>query len=380
MYRRLLVLALAAFAVGTDNFVIAGVLPDMAHDLHVGTETAGQLITAYALAYAVLSPVLAAMTAHWPRRAVLIVGIVVFIAGTAGSALLPWYPAVLAARVVAGAGGGIIVPTSGGVAAIAPPQLRGRALAVVLAGLTAATALGAPIGTAVAAVADWHVTLIAVAVLGVVALGGVVIALPTLPPIPAAGLRARLAPIGDRRVGSVLATTLLAYAGMFLVYAYISVVLDPVTSGDGTTLAVLLLVWGISATVGNLGAGSLVDRYGGYRIAIGAVAIVLVDFTVLHWTSVHLATAIVMLVLWGVAGWGLFVAQQHRAVSAIPEAAPLVIALNSSALYLAVSASSAIGAAVIAAGGTSWLGLVGAVFLLAAFVPALPALQRSPAT
>ena len=371
MYRRLLVLALGAFAVGTDSFVIAGLLPDVSRSLHVSTGAAGQLITAYALAYAVLSPVLAALTASWPRRTVLLTGLAVFVVGTAASALLSSYAAVLAGRALAGAGGGMTVPTAGGIGAgLVPERLRGRALSIVLAGLTAATALGSPLGTAVAAVADWRTTLLGVAGLGLIALAGVAVGMPSGPGVRAAGMRARLAPVRDRRVAAILATSLLAYAGLFSAYSYIAVVLHPVTGGDGTTLAVLLLAWGLAATAGNLAAGNLSDRFGGHRTAVIALLVVTADFVVLPWGVRHLATAVIVLVVWGVAGWGLLVAQQHRLVGAAPAAAPLVIALNSTATYAAVSASGAIGAAVIATAGAGWLGPVAVVFLLAALAMA----------
>jgi predicted MFS family arabinose efflux permease len=380
MYRRLLVLSLAAFAVGTDSFVIAGVLPDVSASLHVGTAAAGQLITAYALAYALLSPVMAAATAHWPRRTVLLVGLAVFIAGTAGSAVLPAYAAVLAARAVAGLGGAMIVPVSGGVAAgLVPAEQRGKALAVVLAGLTAATALGAPLGTALAAVSSWRITMLGVAALGLLAAAGVATLLPPVPTPPAVGLRARVAPVRNPRISATLATTLLAYAGLFTVYSYIAVVFHHATGGNGRTLATLLLVWGLAATAGNLGAGHLVDRLGSRRVIPVALVLAVLDFATLHWTARTLPTALVALVVWGIAGWGLLVAQQHRLVATAPGAAPILIGLNSSALYLAVSAAGLIGAAIINALGAGWLGLVGAAFLAAALLAAVLPVRSGPA-
>lgn len=383
MYRRLLVLSLAAFAVGTDSFVIAGVLPEVSASLHVGTAAAGQLITAYALSYALLSPVMAAATARWPRRAVLLAGLALFIAGTAGSALLPAYSAVLAARAIAGLGGAMIVPVSGGVAAgLVPAAQRGRALAVVLAGLTAATALGAPLGTALAALNSWRITLLGVAALGLLAAVGVATLLPQVPTPPAVGLRARLAPVRNPRVSATLTTTLLAYAGLFTVYSYIALVLHHATGGNGRTLAALLLVWGLAATAGNLGAGHLVDRLGSHRVIPAALALAVLDFATLRWTSVTLPGAVAALLVWGLAGWGLLVAQQHRLVATAPEAAPVLIGLNSSALYLAVSASGLIGAAIINALGAGWLGPVGAGFLAAALLatarPTRPARPGRP--
>jgi DHA1 family inner membrane transport protein len=137
-------------------------------------------------------------------------------------------------------------------------------------------------------------------------------------------------------------------------------------------------VWGVSATVGNLGAGHLADRFGSHRIALIAIGLVIVDFVFLHWSSAHLATAVIALIVWGIAGWGLLVAQQHRLVTTVPHAAPLVIALNSSSTYVAVSASGAIGAAVISSAGAPWLGAAGVVFLLAALGTAIPSFRRAP--
>lgn len=381
MYRRLLVLALGAFATGTDSFVIAGVLPEVSTTLHVSPSAAGQLITSYALAYALLSPVMAAATAHWPRRLVLLTGLAVFIAGTAASALLPWYVLVLIARAVAGLGGAMIVPTSGGIAAaLAAPEQRGRALAVVLAGLSAATALGAPLGTAIAAIANWRTTMLGVAGLGMISLIGVAALLPPVPTPPPLDLRSRLAPVRDRRVALTLATTLLAYAGLFSVYSYIALVFAHATGGNGGTLAALLLVWGVAATLGNLAAGQLADRFGNRRVIIGALVVVTADFAALRWTSATLPTAVAALLVWGVAGWGLLVAQQHRLVATAPASAPVLIGLNSSAVYIAVSASGIIGAGVVAATSAGWLGPVGAAFLVAALaVTAISFRNRTPA-
>ncbi len=145
---------------------------------------------------------MAAATAHWSRRTVLVTGLAVFAAGTAGSALLPSYAAVVASRAVAGLGGAMIVPTAGGVGVLlVPAAQRGRALAVVLAGLTAATVFGSPLGTAMAAGTSWRVTLLAVPGLGLVALLGVAALLPPVPTPPPVGLRTRGRLAGPGRRG-----------------------------------------------------------------------------------------------------------------------------------------------------------------------------------
>lgn len=368
MYRALIVLATAVFAIGTDSFVIAGILPGIADSLDVSTSAAGQLITAYALAYAVFSPVMAAATARWPRRRVLLAGLTVFTLGNLATALLPDYGLVLAARVVSGLGGAMVTPAATATgASLAPAAKRGTAIAIVTTGLSAATALGAPIGTALGSLAgDWRITMTLVVGLGVLSMIGVAVLLPPVATPPAVSLRRRLAPLGDARVALTLLTALLLFTGLYTVYSYISLSFDRATGGNGSTLAALLFVWGVSATAGTLGTGRLLDRYGNRRVLTVAAAVSAVDFALLPLTSRHLATAAVALVLWGTCGWAAVPATTHRLIGVMPEAAPLLTGLSGATVYIGVSLASAVGAVGVTLVGAHSLGVVGAVFIAAA--------------
>jgi predicted MFS family arabinose efflux permease len=369
VYRRLCVLATCTFAVGVDSFVIAGILPRIAASTGVGLATAGQLVTAYALAYAVLTPVMATLTASWDRRRVLVTGLAIFVVGNAAPVVLPWFGPLLAGRVVAGLGGAMVTPVAlATAAAIAPERQRGRALSVVMAGLSAATALGAPAGTVIAAAGGWRLTLGFVAVLGVVGAVGVAVSMPATAPPPRLGLLERLAPVADRRVALTLATALCAFAGLYTVYTYVGAVFDRATGGSGATLAVLLAVWGLAATAGNLVAGALTDRYGPRRVIAACVLVAAANFAVLPWTGRHVATALVVMAVWGASGWGIVVPNVHRLLGIAPERAPLLNALHSTAVYVAASASGVIGAAVLALFGARALGPFGAVLLVAGLV------------
>ena len=348
MKNRLLVLTLGTFAIGTDSYVVAGILPHVARSFAVGVAAAGQLVTVYSLAYAVLTPIMATLTAHWPRRRVLIGGLSVFVAGNILTGTLRTFGLALAARGVAGLGAAMFSPAASATAvALVAPERRGRALAIVIAGLSGATALGAPIGTLVGSFGDWRMTMWFVAGLGTLASVGVLALLPDAPAAPALRLRARLAPLGDARVAATLATTLLVMFGVFLVYTYISVVFDRATRGDGAHLAALISVWGIAATIGNLAAGHLTDRFGDRRIVNLAILIVAVDFALMPWSSTSLGAAVLALAVWGFCGWGLVVSQQHRLIGIAPALAPILLALNAAAIYLAVSASGAVGGLVM---------------------------------
>jgi multidrug resistance protein len=210
------------FAIGTDSFVVAGVLGQVSASLGVSVALAGQMVTLYALSYAVLSPVIAAAAAHWPRKRLLLTGLAVFVLGNVVTALSPSIELVLASRLLAGLGAAMFSPTATAAgASLVPPEQRGRALAIVIAGLSSATALGAPLGTFIGGWLDWRATMWFVAAVGTLAAAGVAWRLPDIPNPPAVRLARRLAPLRDARVLLTLLTTWLVYAGLFLVYTYI---------------------------------------------------------------------------------------------------------------------------------------------------------------
>jgi predicted MFS family arabinose efflux permease len=341
----LLVLALATFAIGTDAFVVAGILPAVARSFDVSIAAAGQLVTAYSLAYAVLTPVMAALTAHWPRRRVLLAGLTVFVAGNILTATQTMFGLALFGRAVAGLGAAMVTPTAGATAAaLVAPERRGLALAIVFAGLSAATALGAPIGTLVGSAGDWRLTIWFVAGLGVFAAMGILFLLPAVPPSPSLPLSERLAPLHDARVAATLATTYFVMFAAFLIYTYMSAVFHGATGGDGARLAALMSIFGMAGTIGNLASGSLADRLGSRLVINLAIALLALDFALMPWAGARFAGAAATVTLWGACGWGFLVAQQHRLVGIAPALSPILLGLNASATYLAISASGAAGA------------------------------------
>jgi len=374
MERRLIVLAAGMFALGTDSFVIAGILPEVAKSLEVSISLAGQMVTLYALSYALLSPVIAALAAHWPRKTLLLAGLLVFVAGNLITAIAPTIEWALASRLVAGLGAAMYSPTATATgASLVPPEKRASALAIVIAGLSSATALGSPIGTFIGGLASWRATMWFVTIVGLVAALAVYLLLPRIAPLPAISLRQRLAPLKDQRVALTLLTTLVAYAGLFTVYTYVGVALGGVTENRPGVLAGLLLLWGVAATAGNLVAGSLTDRFGSRMIINASLAVAALNFVLMPWLATQLWGAAVAMALWGLCGWGLLVPQQHRLIGLTPAAAPLLLGLNSAALYVGVSSSGLIGGVGITVLAGAQLGYVGAAFLAAALFIALHA-------
>jgi MFS transporter, DHA1 family, inner membrane transport protein len=360
MDRRLIPLVAAAFAVGTDAFVITGLLPAISADLDVGTAAAGQLITVYALTYALAAPVLGALTAALDRRTVLLVALAVFIAGNAAMALAGDYGFAIAARIVTGLGAALITPQASAIAAsIAPPEQRGRFLAVVMGGLTAATALGVPLGSLLGAL-DWHLTLWAVAVLGVLAAAGITALLPPLQ-APAAGLAARLAPLRDKAVLGIVTTTGLVLASGYALYTYFGAAAETATGGSQALLTLILLAQGIGAVIGNHLAGRLTDRFGAERLMLTVQAVMIALLALSPLAFANLATGAVTAFAFGIVGWMAIVPQQHRLISRHPDSAIVLIGLNSSALYAGIALGGLIGGVSLNWVPTTALGPVGAV-------------------
>ncbi|WP_158890464.1 MFS transporter [Amycolatopsis anabasis] len=355
------VLGFGTFAVGTDEFVLAGVLPQLGDSLGVSVATAGQVVTVFALTCALLAPVLAMLTAGWSRRRVLLLAVLVYLAGNVATALAPSFAFVLIAQLVAAAGAGLYVPTASvTAAALVPEDRRGRAIAVVTTGFTAATALGAPIGTLLGGLLGWRATMWFVAGLAVLGLLGVLALVPAVSAPAPEGLRPRLAPLGDRRVLAVLATTLAGFTAVYLPYVYISAVFEPATGGGGDRLAVLIFTLGVIGTAGNFAAGSLADRIGARRVvavALGWLAAVLV---VLPLTTGGFGTSVAIIVAYGVAAFAITTPQQHRLITLRPESASVLVSLNAAVLYLAISLAGMLGGAGIGLVGANRLSLVAA--------------------
>src|SRR6201992_966896 len=209
MDRRLLVLSIGMFALGTDSFVVAGVLPEIARHFDVGIGAAGQMTTIYSVTFALLSPTIAAIAAGVSRKTMLIAGAAVFVLANLATAISPTFTIALLTRALAGVGAAMFSPTATGSAAmLVPAERRGYALSIVVAGLTLSTALGSPTGAVIGGLGDWRWTMVFVAALAAGSLLGVLTLLSEVPLPPAISLRKRVAPLTDPRVGLTLATTL----------------------------------------------------------------------------------------------------------------------------------------------------------------------------
>ncbi|MFJ2826329.1 MFS transporter [Streptomyces sp. NPDC087263] len=347
----LLALAVGAFGIGTTEFVMMGLLPDVAGDLHISIPTAGHLVSAYALGVVIGAPLLAAATARMSRRKVLIALMLLFVAGNALSALAPDYNWLLAARFLSGLphgaffGVGAVVATS-----LVAPERKARSVSLMFLGLTVANIVGVPVATLMGQQLGWRSTFLGVSVIGLLA----VVSLAFLVPhdgthAPAAGLRGELAALRSLPVWLALGTTVAGFGALFAAYSYITPMLTDAAGYADSSVTLLLALFGVGATAGNLLGGRLADRsmrgtlFGG----LVSLAVVLALFPVLMGAAWSAPLAVVLL------GTAAFVTSTPLLMMVMEKAssAPsLASSANQAAFNLANAGGAWIGGLVLAAG------------------------------
>ena len=361
------VLALGLFVVGTNAFVIAGLLPEIATTLHTSAAAVSVSITTYSLVVAVAAPAISILLPRVPRSALMAAGLAVFAVGTAVAAVAPDLGWFVAGRTFSGIGGAALVPTATAAAAsLAAPEKRGRALALVGAGFTLATAVGSPLGTALGGVAGWRFALWCVVGLGVVLAALIPVLVRRVPLAPPASLARRLAALSDGRVLALLATTVFMIAGFNIVYIFSAAVTRASTGGAGPLRAALLLAYGVAGVVGNIVAGPLTDRFGSRRVATAALIGQVAALIVLPFVEASFAASAVVFAFWGITAFAMAIPVQHRLVHLDPQSSALVLSWYSTAMYVGIAIAPPIGTAALAVGGAEAVPLAGAVVTVAA--------------
>lgn len=365
----LLALALASFGIGTTEFVIMGLLPDVAADLGVTIPTAGLLVTGYALSVAFGSPFLAVATAKMDRRKALLVLAGVFILGNILCALAPNYWLLMGARIVTALCHGAFFGLGSVVAAaLVPPQKKAQAIAMMFAGLTVANILGVPFGTGLGHALGWRTTFWAVAVIGAAAALALAAWLPRAIPVPPMRLAQEARSLGSTQVILAMAISVLASASLFSVFTYIAPILLNVTQLSPHAVTLMLLLFGAGLTLGNFIGG----RLGDWRLmptVIGVFTLLGPTVALFAFTSAWAWAAAVTIFVWGVLAFALVPPLQMRVVIEASRAPNLASTLNQGAFNLGNATGAWIGEVVLTAGlpyaQLPWIGTALAVGALA---------------
>ncbi|TDQ04260.1 DHA1 family chloramphenicol resistance protein-like MFS transporter [Labedaea rhizosphaerae] len=351
MHRGVYVLGLSVFALGTTEFMISGLLPGMARELHVSVPQVGGLISAFAIGMLVGAPLLAVLTLRWPRKATLVGALVVFIGGQLLGAVAPDYAVLLLARVItAGATGafwavgGVMAVTLGG------KEHRARALAIMVGGLTVANVLGVPLGTVIGDHGGWRGAFFAVAAAALVGLLGILRWVPSMEGTRAKpDLAAELRVFRQPRIWVALATTALTSASIFGTFSYLAPLLTDVAGFADGAVPLLLGAFGVGAVIGLQVAGRLADRYpwASLLVPFAALTVVLVTLAL---AGARPVLVIIAVVLFGLTGFGTNPALNARVFGLAGDAPTLANSVQVAAFNLGNTVGPLIGGAAIGAG------------------------------
>lgn len=343
-------LLMATFVIGTDDFIIAGILPELAVAFEVSEPVAGQLVTVFSLVYAVTAPVMALLTARLSRRVLLVGGLVVFALVNIVTVVAPNYGALMGLRVAAAIVGAAITPAAFATAgALAPPDRTGRAVGVVAAGLTASLVIGVPLGSWIGGVFGWQATFLLVAALTLLAVPVTAVTLPQMPNGTSASIRDRLVLLRRPAVHSCVIGTVIGATAGFMPYTFIAPVLTDVTGVDRSLVPVAIGVIGIAGALGTVIGGRLNDRWGADRTiliflsAIAGATILLAISGPAFGGQAPFWIVAVLLAVWGAAVWGCNPPMNTRALSVAGAAGTEAVALNTSGLYIGIAAAGGIG-------------------------------------
>ena len=368
----LLALTISAFAIGTTEFVIVGLLPTIAADLGVDLPSAGLLVSLYALGVAVGAPVLTALSGKLPRKTLLLSLMVLFTAGNLMAWMAPGYASLVLARVLTGLAHGVFFSIGSTIAtSLVPREKAASAIAIMFTGLTVALVTGVPLGTFIGQHFGWRATFLAVAALGVVAFVGSLLFVPrTIAHGAPASLLQQVKVLGQPRLLLVYAMTAVGYGGSFIAFTYLAPILQRVAGFGENAVGLVMLVYGVSVAVGNIWGGRLADRRGpvsALKIIFAGLAAVLLA---LSFTAAHPWLVVATVLLWGavafgnVAGLQVYVVQQAEHYT--PRAVDVASGLNIAAFNLGIAGGAWGGGLIVEHLGLVHTGWIGALVVLGA--------------
>ncbi|MDH1897526.1 MFS transporter [Aeromonas caviae] len=369
----LFALTLSAFAIGTTEFVIVGLIPTIAEQLNVSLPSAGLLVSLYALGVAIGAPVLTALTGKLPRKWLLVGLMALFTVGNLLAWQAPGYESLIVARILTGLAHGVFFSVGSTIATgLVAKEKAASAIAIMFSGLTVALVTGVPLGTWIGQVFGWRETFLVVSLLGLVAMVGSLLLVPgNLPKGAASSVREQLSVLTKKPLLLVYAKTALGYGGAFTAFTFLAPILQQVSGFSAGAVSLILLVYGVSVAVGNIWGGKLADRMGplpALKLLFAGLAVVLL---VLTFTAQHPVLAVLTVLVWGAFAFGnvpgLQVLVVKQAERHTPNAVDVASGLNIAAFNVGIALGSVVGGFVVEHLGLMHTPWIGALIVLLAY-------------
>ncbi len=353
-------LAFGNFIVGMGAFVVVGIVTPIADGLGIPTADAAVVLTTYAFAYAVLSPIAATITGNLPRRVVLVAALAIFCLGTVLSALSSSLVVLAASRIVVALGAAMFTPLAAGVAvAISTPERRGKALSTVFNGLTLAQVAGTPCGAWLAYHFGWAAAFWAVALLAAIGAGVLFVAVPRDIRFQASSLAAILGVLKSLRVMFAIAFTATFITALTIVFTFFGPLIQASVGPNPEIRTGFLVLYGLGAVLGNHVGGFLTDRIGGRNTLIILCAAQIAIMPVFSIIPLQPWVFAILVGTWSAFAWSFMAPQQARLVLVAPQAISLVLALNAAMIYVGIALGSALASRILGWQGLAALGIAG---------------------
>lgn len=372
----LLALTISAYAIGTTEFVIVGLIPTIAEQLNVTVPSAGLLVTLYAIGVAIGAPVLTALTGRVPRKMLLVGLMVLFTLGNLLAWQSPSYESLVVARLLTGLAHGVFFSVGSTIAtSLVAKEKAATAIAIMFGGLTVALVTGVPLGTFIGQHFGWRETFLAVSLIGMVAIIASLILIPNnIKNQARASIRAQLQVLTHPRLLLIYAVTALGYGGVFTTFTFLAPMMQELAGFSAPAVSWILLAYGIAVAIGNIWGGKLADRHGAVRALSFIFAALAALLLVFQFTASHSIAALLTVVVMGVFAFGnvpgLQVYVVQKAEQYTPNAVDVASGLNIAAFNVGIALGSVIGGQTVASLGlaqTPWIGaliVVGALLLI----------------
>ncbi|TGB02244.1 MFS transporter [Halobacillus salinus] len=377
MNKKVYLLAIVSFVVGTVELIIGGLLDLVAEDLGVSLGQAGLLITIFSVVFAIASPILLTVTAKYERKKLTLTTLLIFFVGNLLAFWSPTYSVIMAARIMTAASGSLLVVLAVTIASqIVKADYRGRAIGTIFMGISGSLVLGVPIGLTIGNAFGWRAPFLFIAVLTLASMVAVHLSLGNIQPKPIIPIKKQIQTLKDQKIFSAQLTSFIFLTGHLTLYAYLTPFLKSEMGLSATWVSIVYFIFGVAAVLGGGIGGTLSDRFGSERSIIGIIIAFAVAIFLIPHVTFSLPIFLAVMIIWSALSWAITPAQQNYLISSAPETSDIQQSLNNSALHFGIAAGSSIGGIVIEQTSVIHNATVGGFFILLALATAAYSITR----